>query len=117
MLTIGNLAFRKARAQFSSNFFAVAGFEVIDNNGFATIEEGVKAAREKNADIIVLCSSDDEYIAFAPEAVSALDKEILVIAGNPACRAELEQKGIKNFIHVKSNILQELNSYQNKLGI
>jgi methylmalonyl-CoA mutase len=52
MLPMGNLAFRKARAQFSTNFFAVAGFEVIDNNGFKTVKEGLQAARAKNADIV-----------------------------------------------------------------
>ena len=31
MLTIGNLAMRLARSQFSSNFFACAGYKVIDN--------------------------------------------------------------------------------------
>ncbi|MBL2376689.1 methylmalonyl-CoA mutase small subunit, partial [Klebsiella pneumoniae] len=61
MLTIGNLAMRIARAQFSCNFLACAGYKVIDNNGFATIAEGIKAARKAKADIIVLCSSDDEY--------------------------------------------------------
>ncbi len=117
MLTIGNLTFRKARAQFSCNFFAVAGFEVIDNNGFKTIEEGVAAAKAKNADIVVICSSDDEYAEFAPEAAEKLDNEILVVAGNPACKSELEEKGITNFIHVKSNVLEELKMYQQKLGI
>ncbi len=117
MLTIGNLAFRKARAQFSCNFFAVAGFEVIDNNGFKTIEEGLAAAKAKSADIVVLCSSDDEYAEFAPEAAEKLGNEILVIAGNPACRNELEEKGITNFIHVKSNILEDLKMYQEKLNI
>ena len=34
MLTIGNLAMRQARAQFSCNFLACAGYEVIDNLGF-----------------------------------------------------------------------------------
>ena len=68
MLTIGNLAMRLARSQFSSNFFACAGYEIFDNLGFETVEAGVKAAREKKADIIVLCSSDDEYATFAPEA-------------------------------------------------
>ncbi len=117
MLTIGNLTFRKARAQFSCNFFAVAGFDVIDNNGFNTIEEGVAAAKEKNAEIVVICSSDDEYAAFAPEAAEKLDNEILVVAGAPACMAELQEKGIKNFIHVKSNILEDLKGYQEQLGI
>lgn len=53
MLTFGNLAFCRARAQFSSNFFAVAGFEVVDNTRFASVEEGVKAAVDANADIVV----------------------------------------------------------------
>ena len=42
MLTIGNLAMRQARAQFSGNFFGVAGYEIIDNLGFATVDEGVE---------------------------------------------------------------------------
>ncbi len=117
MLTIGNLTFRKARAQFSCNFFAVAGFTVIDNNGFNTIEEGIAAAKAANADIIVLCSSDEEYAELAPQAVELLNNEILVIAGAPACQKELEEKGVTNFISVKSNILEELEAYQENLGI
>ena len=117
MLPIGNLTFRKARAQFSTNFFAVAGFEVIDNNGFKTVEDGIKAAKAKNADIVVVCSSDDEYAEIVPQVANQLDNEILVVAGNPACKSELEDKGITNFIHVKSNILEELKAYQGKLGI
>lgn len=117
MLTIGNLTFRKARAQFSCNFFAVAGFKIIDTNGFKTIEDGVAAAKAKNADIVVICSSDEEYAELVPQAAKKLDNEILVIAGNPACRAALEEKGIINFIHVKSNILEELKAYQSKLGL
>jgi hypothetical protein len=34
-----------------------------------------------------------------------LKSEILVIAGAPACQKELEEKGITNFISMKSNIL------------
>lgn len=117
MLTIGNLTFRKARAQFACNFFAVAGFEVIDNNGFATIEEGMAAAKEAGASIVVVCSSDDEYAEFVPAAAEKAENEIIVVAGNPACKAELEAKGVENFIHVKSNVLEDLKAYQSKLGI
>ncbi len=117
MLTIGNLTYRKARAQFSCNFFAVAGFTVIDNNGFKTVEEGVAAAKKAGADIVVVCSSDDEYAEIVPEVAAQLDSEIVVVAGAPACKAELEEKGITNFIHVKSNLLEELKAYQTKLGI
>lgn len=65
MLTIGSLAMRLARAQFSCNFFACAGYEVKDNLGFQTVQEGVQAALDAKADIVVLCSSDDEYAEFA----------------------------------------------------
>nr|WP_321487315.1 methylmalonyl-CoA mutase family protein [uncultured Draconibacterium sp.] len=117
MLTIGNLTFRKARAQFACNFFAVAGFDVQDNNGFATVEEGVAAAKAAGADIVVVCSSDDEYAEIVPAVAEQLGEEILVVAGAPACADELKAKGITNFIHVKSNILDELKGYQEKLGI
>lgn len=113
MLTIGNLSFRRARAQFSCNFFAIAGFDVIDNNGFATAEQGIAAAKAKNADFVVVCSSDEEYAEIVPVVAGLADNEILIVAGNPLCRPELEQKGISNFIHSKSNILEELKEYQN----
>jgi methylmalonyl-CoA mutase len=118
MLTIGNLAMRKARAQFACNFFACAGFEVIDNNGFATVEEGVEAAKDANADIVVICSSDDEYAEYAPAALDLLkDQAILVVAGAPACAEELKNNGIGNFINVKTNVLEELKRYQSLLEI
>ena len=118
MFPMGNLAMRKARAQFACNFFACAGFDVKDNNGFKTVDEGVKACMENKAAIVVLCSSDDEYAGFAPEAYEKLkDKAIVVVAGNPESRPELEAKGLMNYIHVKNNVLEELKAYQAKLGI
>ncbi|MEI6142778.1 MAG: methylmalonyl-CoA mutase family protein [Mariniphaga sp.] len=118
MLTIGDLVFRKARAQFACNFFAVAGYEVVDNNGFETVEEGIAAALEAKADLVVICSSDEEYAVLAPAAFSLLDgKAIFVVAGAPACSNDLKAVGIENFISVKSNLLDSLTEYNNKLGI
>ncbi|MDE5809509.1 MAG: methylmalonyl-CoA mutase small subunit, partial [Muribaculaceae bacterium] len=116
MLTIGNLAMRLARAQFSSNFFGCAGYEIIDNIGFDTVQAGIDAAMEKKADIVVLCSSDDEYAEFAPEAFKALNgKAEFVVAGAPACTEELQAKGITNFISVRSNVLETLQAFNAKL--
>ncbi len=118
MLTIGNLAMRLARAQFSCNFFACAGYEVIDNLGFNTIEDGVAAAQKAGADIIVLCSSDEEYETLAPQAFKAIEgKQIFVVAGAPACMEELQKVGIEYFINVKTNVLEALKMYSSKLGI
>ncbi len=117
MLTIGNLAMRIARAQFSCNFLACAGYKVIDNNGFKSVKDGIKAARKAKADIIVLCSSDDEYATFAPQAWLDLEgaKEIFIVAGAPACMEDLQKLGIKNFIHVRSNVLDTLKDFNNQL--
>ena len=118
MLTIGNLAMRQARAQFSCNFLACAGYEVIDNLGFATVEEGVEAAMKANADIVVLCSSDDEYAEHAVPAFQALNgRAMFIVAGAPACMEDLKAAGIENFIHVRCNVLETLKEYNAKLGI
>lgn len=117
MLTIGNLNMRKARAQFACNFFAVAGFTVQDNNGFTNIEDGLKAAKDAGADIIVLCSSDDEYAELGGE-FSEKTEGIKVIAGFPKnYMDDLKAKGLENFIHVKSNLLEDLKAYQKALEI
>ena len=116
MLTIGNLAMRLARAQFSSNFFACAGYEIIDNLGFDTVAEGVQAAEKAGADVLVLCSSDDEYATFAPEAYRlAKGKFLFVVAGAPACMDDLKAQGIEHFIHVRVNVLDTLRRFNELL--
>jgi len=118
MLTIGNLVWRQARAQFSCNFLATAGYKVIDNLGFPTVEEGVEAAMKANADIVVLCSSDEEYAEYAVPAFKALNnRAMFVVAGAPECMEDLKKEGIENFIHVKVNQLETLKEFNAKLGI
>lgn len=116
MLTIGNLAMRLARAQFSTNFFGCAGYEIIDNLGFETVEQGVDAAIEKGADIVVLCSSDDEYATLAPEAFKYLNgRAEFVVAGAPACTDDLKAVGINDFVHVRCNVLDTLRDFNKRL--
>ncbi len=118
MLTAGTLSMARARSQFACNFFGCAGIKTLDNTFFASIEEGIKAALEAKAEIIVLCAADDDYVTLAPAVKEAIgDKAILVVAGAPACTSELEAQGIKNFINVRSNVLESLKSYLKELGI
>jgi len=118
MLTIGNLAMRQARAQFSGNFFGCAGYEIIDNLGFKTVEDGAEAARKAGADIVVLCSSDDEYAEYGPAAFKAVgDSAIFVLAGAPACMEDLQAAGIKNYVHVRCNVLDTLKEFNKMLNI
>lgn len=118
MLTCGSLNFARARSQFACNFFATAGFRTVDNTYFKSVEQGVKEALAAKAQIVVVCASDDDYMTVAVEAYNALKgKAIVVVAGEPASKAELEAAGITHFISVKSNVLETLKSYQAELGI
>ncbi|MGM0666067.1 MAG: methylmalonyl-CoA mutase family protein [Bacteroidota bacterium] len=120
LLTIGDPVMRKARAQFAYGFFGCAGYRVVDNLGFDSPEEGADAAIKARADIVVVCSSDDEYAAVVPridELTRAESKAITVVAGEPACMDDLKNKGIKHFISMRSNLLEALREYNRELGI
>jgi methylmalonyl-CoA mutase len=119
MLTIGNPVMRKARSQFASNFFACAGYQIIDNTGFNSVDEGVREALKQKVDIVVLCSSDEEYTILAPETFDKIgNKAIFIVAGNPVnCIEELKNKGIEYFIHVRCNVLELLKTMNRKLEI
>lgn len=118
MLTCGSLSFARARAQFACNFFGCAGFKAQDNTYFKSVSQGVAAALEAKAAIVVVCASDDDYLTLAVEAYHALKgKAIVVVAGDPASKPELEAAGITHFISVRSNVLETLKGYQAELGI
>lgn len=120
LLTYGNLAMRKARSGFATNFFGVAGYEVIDNAGFSTAEEGVKAALESKAEVVVMCSSDDEYAEIAEAVCKGLKGKVksIVLAGYPKEMIDTYKgHGIDEFIHVKTNALECLTTFQKLMGI
>ena len=114
MLTIGNLAMRLARAQFSDNFFGCAGYKLIDNNGFNTVEEGVEAAVAANADVVVLCSNDAEYPELIPGAIKALNGRAEFVLAGPETD-EFKALGVTNFINVRTNVLSTLKAFNAKL--
>lgn len=121
LMKIGNLAMRQARAGFATNFFGCAGYEIMDNDGFKTIEEAVKAIQKVQPQIVIICSSDEEYAELgttAIEAVKTLNSKILfVVAGNPECADALKAVGADDFIHVRTNVLESLKQFNQKLGI
>jgi methylmalonyl-CoA mutase len=122
LVPVGNVAMRRARAGFSTNFFGCAGYEIIDNNGFDSAAEGARAALATPSEIVVICSSDEEYPLLVPEICSAIKARnpgtFVIVAGYPKDLVEsLKAAGVDDFIHVRSNLFETLQQYHQKLGI
>ncbi len=122
LLTHGNLNMRKARAGFAQNFFGCAGYEILDNAGFATPAEGADAAVKSKAEIVVLCGSDEEYAEWAPVACAELKakgfKGNITLAGYPKDAMDaLKAAGVQEFVHVKTNLIDALTKYNQELNI
>jgi methylmalonyl-CoA mutase len=119
--TAGDLAMRLARATFIKNFFGCAGYTVIDTNGIPNVAEGIELLKKNVPQIVVLCSKDEEYLELAKEIFPALEKEfpnvVRIVAGNPKDAEDLKASGTQDFIHVLTNAIESLNSYQKKLGV
>jgi methylmalonyl-CoA mutase len=118
LFTIGNNIMRNARAQFISNFLGCAGYRIIENQGIETIEEGVRIALDSRADIVVICSSDEEYENIVPKINRKLkEKAMVIVAGNPPCIDTLKSQGIGYFISTRSDIVETLHFINTYLGI
>jgi methylmalonyl-CoA mutase len=107
LLQRGDLKMRMARANFCFNFLGCAGFDIAESEDYAGAD----------ADLIVLCSSDPEYTAFAQEVCARVSVPVLV-AGNPKDQADaLKGAGVQGFIHIGSDAVQTLTEWQTRLGI
>ena len=83
------------------------------------MENGIAAAKKASPDIVVICSSDEEYAEIVLPVFNTLkDEAIVVLAGYPKEIIEqLKSEGFENFVHTKSNVLEELKKYQQLLNI
>ncbi|MBQ6807726.1 MAG: acyl-CoA mutase large subunit family protein [Firmicutes bacterium] len=123
LCNMGPIPQHKARADFSASFMEVAGFQVLRNDGFATTDEAIAAAKASGADVAIICSTDDTY----PELVPVLAKGIkeaapemkVFLAGAPApeLKPVYDEAGVDEYIHVKANCLAILSNIQKERGI
>jgi methylmalonyl-CoA mutase len=112
----GDAKMRAARSNFAYNFFACAGFDIVCRRC-----ENANEIADCKADVIVLCSSDAEYLGMATELAQELEatgrKTPVVIAGNPKTAEQLRAAGVADFIHLRSNPIEALTNLQQRFGI
>lgn len=113
---MGDAKMRAARSTFAANFFACAGFELVTRQ-FQSADE-IAAG---DADLIVLCSSDAEYPAMVAEVMTKMKAQgrerPVLVAGNPETAEQLRAMGVRDFIHVRSNPIEVLAAWQQRLGV
>lgn len=123
LANMGPIPQHKARADFSTGFLQVGGFQVMGNNGFPTPEEAAAAAKESGADAVVICSTDATYPeivpALAPMLHEALPNAIVFLAGAaPKELAETyKEAGIDEYINVRANCYAVLQLLQKRKGM
>lgn len=105
LLKRGDLKMRMARATFCQNFFGCGGFEIVESDEL------------RPASLVVLCSSDAEYLELAREVCSKVASPV-VVAGNPKEQMdELKAIGVAGFVHLQSNLVETLAGWQDRLGV
>jgi len=104
LLLCGDRKMRMARANFCLNFFGCAGFDVRTSESL------------EPAGLVVLCSSDAEYTAFARE-ICPRTKSPVVVAGNPKEHIEtLRALGVRDFVYLGVNAVEVLSRWQEALA-
>ncbi|HDR05257.1 MAG TPA: hypothetical protein ENN84_08450 [Candidatus Marinimicrobia bacterium] len=101
LLTFGSLKEYKSRAEFSRGFMEIGGYPAIYSEAYKTVE--AVAAFDEKCDILVICSSDEQYITNGEALIKTLREKYpdcyLILAGRPPeNKARLEAAGLNNFI-------------------
>jgi len=113
---VGDAKMRSARSQFTAEFLACAGF-----SSETRVCERAEQIAASDADVLVLCSSDQEYLAIAEELIPAMKERgngaQVLVAGNPETLEQLRKLGVSDFIHVRSNAVDVLARLQEQIGI
>jgi len=103
----------RARADWTSSFFQVGGFKVLNETDFTSPEEAEQAAIQKRTPIVVICSTDETYLELVPDlakALKALDfPPTIMVAGAPGDNESTwKEAGVDDFVHIRVNCFEML---------
>ncbi|MDR3300412.1 MAG: acyl-CoA mutase large subunit family protein [Candidatus Accumulibacter sp.] len=120
LANMGPIPQHKPRADFAAGFFEVAGFEVLGNGGFATVDAAADAALASGAPVVVICSTDAAYPDYVPALAARIKAEkpemTVIVAGrqSPEVTAVFNAAGVDDYIHVRANCCEINNKLHEK---
>ncbi|OAD46196.1 methylmalonyl-CoA mutase family protein [Polaribacter atrinae] len=119
LASYGNLTMRKARAAFAYDFIGVSGFDVHQEESFASAEVAARESAKSTSNVVVICSSDQDYDETAVEFVKAFraidTDKVLLLAGAPKNMDELTAAGLDGVVNMRTDVLVALSSIQKKV--
>lgn len=113
LFNFGELSEYKPRNDFATEYLSIAGFEVKSSPGFQTSSDAMKYLLDTQCNIIVICSTDENYKKFVPEFAQMVKKfkplTYIILAGYPKEQIELyKQFGVDDFIYRNSDVYETL---------
>jgi len=113
LFNFGELSEYKSRNDFATEYLSIAGFEVKSSPGFQTSSDAMKYLLDTPCNIIVICSTDENYKKFVPEFAQMVKKfkplTYIILAGYPKEQIELyKQFGVDDFIYRNSDLYETL---------
>lgn len=122
LLNMGKVLDFKARADFSSAFFQMSGFELINPAGYESCDAAIQAAAESKAKAVCICSTDALYEELVPVLCEGLKKlphaPVIILAGYPKDKVDsYKEAGVDVFIHIRANAYETNKEILSKMGV
>lgn len=111
----------RTRADWTSAFFQVGGFRMLNQDDYADSAAAIEALNSSGAAIAVLVSDDDAYkensLDWVKQLKSAFPDCQFLLAGAPGeNEAALREAGLHDFVHVRVNAYQANRELLKTLG-
>ncbi|WP_254778664.1 methylmalonyl-CoA mutase subunit beta [Bacillus sp. cl95] len=122
LLCLGELKEYKPRTDFVRGFLTAGGVKVTLSESNLSLEEAKSFIEKSNTEHFCLCGSDETYRTFGVQLVEKLKQsypeKTFYLAGLPTAedQAVWLEKGIKQFIHLKSNCYESLLTLLTEMG-
>lgn len=121
LICLGELKKHKARADFISGLLSAGGIHAERSGEVDTISAAIEFINSSDTRQFVICGDQSAYNSFGPELAQKLAREKdvrLYLAGIPdENQSEWKAAGIQEFLHVRSNALQNLSTILQEMEV
>ena len=112
----------RIRADWTSAFFEVGGFKVLNDRDFKDADEAASEALKSGSQVVVITSADDAYAAAVPviaKAIKAKKPDAIVMVAGAAGdnEAAWKEAGVDDYANARANTYEMLKNLQAKMGV